>query len=267
MNAVKLTEDRRKDFIDYCKAHRSEVDYSFLYEDDLDKFQVGQDNPTYIVSDKEDKIVTTASIMIDENGRRSKKAGFRIFHSELSDAGIYESLLQNIVKHTEGFDKINAYVPLHNDKLMEHIVDVHFLVERYIFLMVRKANPVPEINLLEDYTIRPLKPDYDEETWCQVRNAAFATLKGNEKPITPDRAKEMLLSNDYIEGGCMILYHKDKAVGCVRCSMDEHEDAPMVNIGPLAVIPEYQAKGLGRILLRAGLRFAIDESCGRTFYV
>jgi mycothiol synthase len=37
-----------------------------------------------------------------------------------------------------------------------------------------------------------------------------------------------------------------------------------MNIGPLAIIPEYQGKGLGRILLRASLRFAREKSYKRT---
>lgn len=74
----------------------------------------------------------------------------------------------------------------------------------------------------------------------------------------------MILSRDYIEGGLMILYHKDKAVGCIRCSLDEYEDETIINIGSISVIPEYQGKGLGRILLRAGMNFAKNNSYDRT---
>lgn len=37
-----------------------------------------------------------------------------------------------------------------------------------------------------------------------------------------------------------------------------------MNIGALAVIPEYQGKGLGRSLLRASLHFAKEKSYDRT---
>ena len=37
-----------------------------------------------------------------------------------------------------------------------------------------------------------------------------------------------------------------------------------MNIGPLAIIPEYQGKGLGRILLRTILNFAKDKNYKRT---
>lgn len=264
MKVVELSKERINDFTDYCKRHRGDVDDSFLYDEDLEKFQLDKDNPTYIITDNDEKIVATASIIIDEYNRSGKKGRFRIFHSEIHDIGIYESLLQSILKHIDGLEKIFTFVPMYNEKLMDSIVGLNFKAERYIFLMLREVDNVPYFNLPMGYTIRPLELDCDEETWCQVRNAAFATVKGNETPITPHMVKDMILSKDYIEGGCMILYHKDEAVGCIRCSFDEYENAPIVNIGSLAVIPEYQGKGLGRILLRVGMNFAKNKSCGRT---
>lgn len=91
-----------------------------------------------------------------------------------------------------------------------------------------------------------------------------ATLKGNETPATPQMIAKMVLEEDYIEGGLMILYHKGRAVGVVRGSKEEYEDLPIMNIGPLAIIPEYQGKGLGRRLLRASLNFAKEQSYDRT---
>lgn len=38
MNIEYLTQSRLPDFISYCKTHRSEVDDSLLYDEDLDNF-------------------------------------------------------------------------------------------------------------------------------------------------------------------------------------------------------------------------------------
>lgn len=46
--------------------------------------------------------------------------------------------------------------------------------------------------------------------WIEVRNTAFATVKGNETPVTSNMIKDMILSKDYIEGGLMILYQRIK---------------------------------------------------------
>jgi mycothiol synthase len=104
----------------------------------------------------------------------------------------------------------------------------------------------------------------DEAIWCEVRNAGFAKLRGSETPITPEMVTKMISSEDNIEGGSMILYHNDRPVGVVRGAKDEYEDSPIMNIGPLALIPEYQGKGLGRCLLRASLRLAKERSYKRT---
>ncbi|USK39612.1 GNAT family N-acetyltransferase [Cytobacillus firmus] len=46
----------------------------------------------------------------------------------------------------------------------------------------------------------------------------------------------------------------------VKCSDDEYDDIQTMNIGSLALIPEYQGKGLGRMLLRKALQFGFDQS-------
>lgn len=261
MIAMELSRDKINDFIDYCKRHRGDVDDSFLYDEDLEKFKLNEDNPTYIVVDKDNNIVAAASLIIDEYNRSGKKGRFRIFHSEINDLEIYESLLQEVLKHTKGLEKVFIFVPTYNKDLMDNIANLNFKIERYVFLLVaEELESVPKINLPEDYTIRPLEINRDEDKWCNVRNTAFATVKGNEVPVTPNMVKDMILSKDYIDGGSMILYHEDKAIGCIRCSHDDYENEPIVNIGTLSIIPEYQGKGLGRLLLRAGMNFAKQKS-------
>lgn len=264
MKAIELSNDRINDFNNYCRRHRGDVDDSFLYDEDLEKFRVDKDNPTYIIIDNDGKVVATASLILDEYNRSGKKGRFRIIHSEINDIRIYESLLHGVLKHTDGLEKIVTFVPMYNKELMDNMVGLNFKTERYIFLMLRDVDNILDFNLPEDYIIKPLELNRDEKIWIEVRNAAFATVKGNETPVTSDMIKDMILSRDYIEGGLMILYHKDKAVGCIRCSLDEYEDETIINIGSISVIPEYQGKGLGRILLRAGMNFAKNNFYDRT---
>jgi mycothiol synthase len=173
-------------------------------------------------------------------------------------------LLQEILKHTEGLERIFVYVNLLYPKVMELIEGLGFAVDRYSYLLVREALEVLPVNLPEGYEIRTLRPGQDEEAWCRVRNVSFAKLKGSETPITPDMVSKMISAEDNIEGGSMILYHEDKPVGVVRGTKDEYEDLPIMNIGPLAIIPEYQGKGLGRSLLRASMSFARENGYQRT---
>ncbi len=265
MKIVQLNKERINDFFDYCKRHRGHVDDSFLYDEDFEKFQLGNDNPTYLVTYDDEKIVGAASLILDEYNRSGKKGRFRIFHSEINDIAIYKGLLQSILVQIEGIEKVFTFVPTNNKELLDNIAALNFVIERYVFLLIRELDDIPDVIMPQDYTIRPVELNRDEENWCKVRNAAFATVRGNETPVTSNMVKEMILSSDNIEGGAMILYHKDNAVGCIRCSYDDFENEPIVNIGAIAVIPEYQGKGLGRLLLRAGLNFAKNKAYAKTY--
>ncbi|QAT60206.1 GNAT family N-acetyltransferase [Acidilutibacter cellobiosedens] len=264
MKIEALKDEKTEDFIMYCKKHRMEIDDSFLYDEDLKDFKIGEENPTYIVTDYQEKLIAAISLIVDDYARRDKKARFRIFHSEIEDISIYNMLMKAILNHTKGLDKVSLFVPAVNKKLIGFIERLNFAIERYSFILVRDDMKIPELNLPQDYEIRPFQPGKDEKTWCDVRNAGFAKLQGSEAPINSETVTKMISSDDNIEGGMMILYHKDKPVGIVRGSADEYEDLPIMNIGPLAVIPEYQGKGLGRILLRASLNFAKERAYNRT---
>lgn len=259
-----LKNERMADFVDYCKRHRSEIDDSFLYDEDLRDFEANHENPTYIATDEKGVIVAVASLIVDDYNRRGKKGRFRIFHSEIENIECCKELLLAILGHVEGLNKLNVFVPVVNKKLMEIVEALSFEVERYSFLLVRGDAEVPALNLPVDYEIRAFRAGVDEGTWCEVRNAGFAKLQGSETPATPEMIAKMILSEDNIEGGMMIMYHKERAVGVVRGERDEYEDSPIMNIGPLAIIPEYQGKGLGRILLRASMQLAKEKGYDRT---
>ncbi|OGO77398.1 MAG: hypothetical protein A2Y23_08315 [Clostridiales bacterium GWB2_37_7] len=264
MKIEALSKERVADFVSYCKKHRTEIDDSFLYDEDLRDFEPNDENPTYIAMDTQGTIIAAASLIVDDYNRRGKKGRFRIFHAESQDMYIYNALMQAILKHTEGLNKLNIFVPIVNNMLIGAMEELKFGVERYSYLLVREVSEVPELNLQADYEIRAFRAGMDEEIWCDVRNASFVKLQGSETPTTPEMIAKMIVSDDYIEGGLMVLYHKDRPVGVVRGAMDEYEDKPIMNIGPLAIIPQYQGKGLGRTLLRASLIFANDKGFDRT---
>lgn len=264
MKLESLDNGRVADFVAYCNKHKMEIDDSFLYEEDLKNFEPNVENPTYIITNDNGEITGAASLIIDEYNRRGKKGRFRIFHSEIENIESYSMLMKTILKHGEGLDKLNIFVPTVNNRLMEAFEKLNFSIERYSFLLLREDLEIPNFNLPEGYEIRPFRAGVDEVIWCMVRNAGFAKLQGSETPATPEMIIKMNSAEDYIEGGLMILYYKQEPVGVVRGSMDEYEGESIMNIGPLAIIPEYQGKGLGRILLRASLNFAKEKEFKRT---
>lgn len=264
MRIEALKYDRIQDFVKYCKIHKMEIDDSFLYDEDLRDFKPDEENPTYIAVDEDNEIKAAASLIADEYNRRGKKGRFRIFHSEIQNVECYDMLLKAILKYTEGLNKLNIFVPLVNTELMKMMEALNFQIERYSYLLVRDDLEVPDYDLPEGYEIRAFRPGKDEEAWCEVRNSAFANLQGSETPLMPDQVTKMVNADDYIESGLLMLYHNEKPVGVVRGAKDEYEGTPIMNIGPLAIIPQYQGKGLGRILLRASMKFAKDNGYDRT---
>lgn len=265
MKVEALKTERIEDFKEYCRKHRSEIDDSYLHDDeDLEGFEPNDENPTYIITNEQGELTAAASLIIDEYHRKGKRGRFRILHSEVEDIECYSMLLQAVVKHTEDLDNIIVFVPMVNEKLMKYVEGLKFSAERYSFLLLREAPEIPDFNLPQGYEIRPFRSGYDEEAWCEVRNASFAKLKGNDTLITPEILAKQFSGVDHIEGGEMMLYHGERPVGAVRGTNDEYEDLPVMVIGPLAIIPEYQGKGLGRSLLRASLRFAKEKSYKRT---
>ncbi|WP_342429620.1 GNAT family N-acetyltransferase [Neobacillus sp. FSL H8-0543] len=263
MKVEALKSEKIKEFVEYCKKHRTEVDDSYLYEEDLDGFEPNLENPTYILTNQ-GEIIGAASLIIDEYNRQGNRARFRIFHTELTDVIYYKQLMDALLQHTAGLEKLYIFIPLKNKRLMDAIEKSDFSIERYSFILVREDVDVPEWSLPKDYSVRAFRPGEDEEIWSEVRNAGFATLRGSETPKTPEMVEKLVLSNDYIPGGMQILFHLEKPVGVVRGAKDEYENAPIMDIGPLAIIPEYQGKGLGRLLLRAALQFAKEKSYNRS---
>jgi mycothiol synthase len=264
MRIEALKNERVEEFIDYCKKYKREIDDSFLYDEDLKNFKADSENPTYIIVDNGDKVTAVASLIVDEYMKRGKKGRFRIFHSSLNQLEHYRVLLEAVLMHTEGLDKIIVFSPIINEELISALEKLEFNAERYTYLLVREDLEIPKTIFPEGYKIKPIEAGVDEEAWCKVRNASFAKLLGNETPMTPEMVSKMISAEDFIEGGAMMLYHNEKPVGVVRTAKDEYEDLPIVNIGPLAIIPKYQGKGLGRMLLRAAISFSREKGYSRT---
>lgn len=250
-----LKEERIKDFTDYCRKYRDQIDESFLYEEDLEDFKPDEENPTYVLLNDGDEIIGAASLIIDAYHKRGKKGRFRIFHAALPVKEAYGMMLSSILKHTDGLDKIIVFMPEENKVMTNMLELVDFNIERYSYVLERDELEVPEAVFPEEFELKTYEPGRDEEAWCEVRNAAFAKLAGNETPIIPEQVREMAKEKDFIEGGMMLLYHKDKPAGVIRAIKEVERGEAYTFIAPIAIKPEYQGRGLGRNLLRAALRF------------
>lgn len=263
MRIEALTKDKIPGFIAFCRKHRNEVDDSYLYDDQLKKFEPDAESPTYVVRDEDGEIIAAASLVMDEYHRQGDRARFRILYAETPDPSLYSALMEVLKRNRGNLNHYFIFLPTDQPKVARILEDLGFILERYAFVMVRDGSPVQPYPFPPGYEVRPFRAGIDESAWCEVRNLSFATLKGSETPMTEEMVKEMNAEGDSIEDGLFILYHEDKPVGVVRGFKDEHEDTPAMGIGPLALLPEYQRKGLGRLLLRYILDFSRRKSYGQ----
>lgn len=261
MKVTFLDEKYIDDFAAYCKRHRPEVDESDLYDADLESFIPNEDNPTYVLLDDEERIRAVASLIFNDYLRSGKRARFRIFHSEIHDVEIYRQLLQAMLKHTVGLEKIYLFVHVDNIELMESFHNLGFFIDRYSFFMVREEMDAEacKYKVPEGYSLLPFVPGRDEQKWCEVRNPAFSTLKGSETPVTLEQVEKLSQDEEYLDGGMMILYDGTNPAAVVRGSKDVLDGEAVMDIGPVAVLPKYQGRGLGRILIRAACSFAVSQ--------
>lgn len=255
MKIENLSQERMGDFISYCKSHRKEVDDSFLYDDDLERFKIGEENPTYLLMDEEENIIGVASLIIDEYYKKGKKGRFRIFHSITNNVEYYKKLLREILKHTEGINEIFVFVNEENKGIMNILNSLNFYIERYSFTLIRDAGPIEAAIFPEGFNLKTFEFNRDEEHWCEVRNAGFTKLKGSETPRTPEMISEMQYDGGLLPGGMKILYNHDEPVGIVGVSSEIEDGIEYAFIYSLAVKPERQGKALGRNLLRLALHY------------
>ncbi|WP_105617648.1 GNAT family N-acetyltransferase [Vallitalea okinawensis] len=262
MRILALDENKLEAFKAYCRIARKDVDESYLYDSDLEKYKINDENITYIALSDLEEIIGVCSVIWTPYFRKANHGRIRILHAMDNNKEVYEALIAAVNK--EAYSLGIGSIFLFNDILHKEVAAIiesrGFRVERYSYLMVRSELPIEEISPLEGFIFRSFVEVKDEEDWCHVRNQAFQKLAGSTTPITPDMVKDMCHEEDCIKNGMIMLYKNDCPIGIIRISKEEEEKVSYGFISSLAVIPEYQHQGLGRLLLRKGILFAREHN-------
>ncbi|MTI49303.1 MAG: GNAT family N-acetyltransferase [Firmicutes bacterium] len=257
MRVEKLSNNRIKEFINYCKKYRDRVDDSFLYDEELNDFRADEINPTYLLVEN-NNIVGVGSLMLDLKYRKGR---FRILHTSKEIDG-YKIIFKKILEDCMSIDRIYIFIPLKEEETIRKLKSLNYNVERYAFLLERRALDIPEYSFSSEYELREFKFGRDEEDFCKVRNAGFSSLLGFT-PITEETVSQMSNWDDHLEGGIFLLYHDDEAIGVVRTGKDLKNDEYYTQIGSLSVVPEYQGQGIGKNLLRLALSYGKSKGMNK----
>lgn len=252
MIVIQLSKEYLDRFKAYCIKYKYAHDESFLYDDDLEAFEIGSSNPTSLLLDG-GKIVGVMSLIVSEYFTKSQKSRVRIFHCEETTMSHYNLLMESMLPFEDKIHKLEMYLPVKLKDTQVIIENMLFAYNRTSYVMVRKDKMLVTVEFDKGYALRPFRKGIDERTYCHIRNRAFATLKGSEVPITEDMVKEHSEAKDLLRDGMQILWHGEIPVGVLRLLHENDGGKDYSFVAPIALIPEYQGKGLGAKLLRAGI--------------
>lgn len=253
-----LDKHNFSEFKSYCMTYRNEHDESFLYEEDLDGFEIGYDNPTYLLYG-DDGLEGVFSVMQDEYYLRGKKARVRIFHCKRNRLEDYKQLLEKLLPLDPKVEKLNMFIPNDNITAKVIIEAMGFIVERFSFVMERNGKAPNSYCFPEDYELSEFSLNRDEEDYLYVRNTAFANVVGSETPHTKEQVMDYMKAGQILKGGAKILRYKGQPVGIIRMEHENEEGEDYSFVAPLAILPEQHGKGLGSNLLRAGIKIGYDN--------
>ncbi|MDM8533763.1 GNAT family N-acetyltransferase [Clostridiaceae bacterium HSG29] len=265
MNIEKISKEYYEEFINYCIKYRKENDDSFITDNELKKFEIGDENPTFLLIEN-GTICGVLSLVANEYYLSSNKTRVRIFHLTEPNIENYKMLLNEAIKYNADFNNIEIFVndTCFNKKEILEAIDFKYLRTSYV--MIRKNKEEVKVEFPDGYKLIPFKEGRDEEIFMNIRNEAFKNIMGSYN-ITKKIVTEIYEDSLLLKNGMQILYDGEKPIGIIRVIIEEDETGSYSFIAPLAIIPEYQGKGLGKELLKAGIEIGQKNALNNAMLV
>lgn len=240
-------------FIRYATDHGSEHDDSYLPGPG---FMPSPGFPSYILL-QDDAVIGAASLMRTPRYVEAGRSRFSIFHSIEPSPQTYSLLFNAIRRHFDGLRSVYLFIPEARRASAQAVRQLGFAVERYSFVMVLKEPKPAGLVVPEGLTLRPIRPEdrSSVQLFADAVNASFDGLAGH-LPMPPDGLRDWFSEEAYLEDGIALLLHRDRPVGTV-CVMREYEDRNAGDISALTVGKGNRRQGLGRLLLRHAVCFAV----------
>lgn len=136
-----------------------------------------------------------------------------------------------------------------------------FNPERALLRMGRPLPPDGPPAFPPAVTVRAFRPGLDESPWLAINNAAFAGHPENGGWTMADLAQRTSL-DWFSNEGFRMAWLDDELVGFCWTKID---DPMQGEIYVIAVSPPHAGKGLGRELVREGMRHLWEAGCRRVF--
>lgn len=218
-----------------------------------------------------DRLVGYAHTRWNASGREPRMAVEVVVHPDRYDTDVAPQLLQaaRSVLARAGGGLLYLWVHRVEDAERTLARRLGFSIQRQLAFMTRDlAAPPPEPRLSDGVGLRAYRPDLDDEEFLRVNNVAFAGHPENggwDVAALAERRKR-----EWFDAcGLLMAWRGERCVGFHWTKRHAHDSdetpahEPVGEVYVLAVDPGEQGTGLGRELLRAGLRHLHDQGCAR----
>lgn len=102
--------------------------------------------------------------------------------------------------------------------------------------------------LLKELVLRRWEPS-DTEAIETVLDAAFEAPAGREHSVETQLTRDLAADGDLLRALCIVADRAGEIVGAVACSRGRVGQVPAVGLGPIAVPPPLQRRGIGAALM------------------
>ena len=259
MKVALLDNENLSRFKEYCIKFRKDHDDSYLYDEDLEILAIEKDNPGFLLIEN-DEIIGALSLVADDYYLSGQKARVRIFHCIESNFNHYEMLLDSLLPSNLAINEIEMFVPTSNKEVKNIINKLLFKYYRTSYVMIRRNKEKVSVSFDEGFVLKPFVQGRDEVHYMNIRNIAFKNLKGSETPMSIEHVTKLTSSKELLNKGIQILWHHDIPVGVIRMVHEEENNIEYSFVAPIAIIPEYQGRGLGTKLLKAGIMIGYENN-------
>ncbi|MCF7933076.1 MAG: GNAT family N-acetyltransferase [Acholeplasmataceae bacterium] len=266
MEIIRLNETYLAKFKKYCLTHRSEHDDTFLTDSDIEHFQINNSSPTNILIEN-DQIIGVISLILNRYYLVESQCRIRIFHCIKDSFTQYKNLFDSMGHDIANVSKIEIFIPESKTQILEYLKKMNFKYLRTSFVMKYKMNHLFDIEINEKYKLKPFVHSQDEDHYMEIRNSAFASIEGSKTPISKQEVIELVTDSTLIKDGVQLLWNENRAIGLIRMLIEEEDNILHNFISPIAILPDYQGKGIGYQMLKMGLNIGYHQDLNHSMLV
>ena len=253
-----VTPSNVAQLVQYCARHGAEHDSSYLPGT---RFTVTPEQPSYLLL-SDGSVVGAASLMLTPRYLSVGTGRFAIIHSTMKSAEAYARLYAAAQPHTRGLRTVYLFLPEKVQDTAAILQGLGFHIERYSYVL-RKAPAVSgDIVWPEGVAVEALDPEnaVGAQQLADCLNDSFAALAGHADVSAGD-VRSWFDEEEHLDGGICLLKQDGRPIGTVMV-MTDCEDPAQAEVGGLGIVRAFQGRGLGRLLLRYAVGFAVQNRFG-----